>query len=798
MSSYLKTSIKKSFAESFLSELERNENQYLFFIGKGTPWQNEFSPDLYVDSVGSEFSVMNNIIGYKKINPDDIIFAISRYEWVTGTVYNQYSDSEDLFDDTNPKIFYVITDQNNIYKCLSNNNNSPSTVRPDQTIVSPFGTSDGYIWKFLGTAKESNLPFELTDYIPVEIAHHANDTETVNQYNTQIQAVNSSITRVDLSDSGFTGVSAGVYNQTITSSVLGLDSGTYYTISVGNFSTITNTKKKVIITDSISRQRINLRSGGSLQNYIGYVMRVDKSQVNGSQVNNYGIITAVTSTENDIDFTVENDAVDFVVTPTTGSQFSSVEITPHIRAVGDGYGLISKPNMNNSKQISSVTVVNSGKNYSNITLDIPTTKTSTSVHPILTGVLSPKNGHGSNILSELGTQDILIIVEISEEDSEKIVGSPESSYRQFGIIKNPVLSNGSREIAGKSNLYFRDITLFPNSGTDLSLDSIAFPSTGTSFIFGKETFSCARVVGIKSTRNSSNNNFLVVRTVSSHQNFVTRLDRPNNYSVQFSAAPAGNFTVGERIQQIVPAGTVIGGVGGISYGYALQSFGTVVFHSGNVADVIFDSGSLFVSGYMVEGELSGVTATVSSISPKYGEDVSVAYYPSGSQSYAFLNDVSSQQNLYRIVEVGSPYFETGSAPAFRGLHVLDIATSVSGVTGLLDTTTTPLTPNSFSVGSMVVQGSTSSSYFSYATGRVYKWDFVNPSYGRLYLTGVNGNFKNVEVDGITGSVLQGFIVSSVSLPEIDRTSGEIIYIDNIRQIKRTIGQEEEFRLRLGF
>lgn len=797
MSSYLKASIKKSFAESFLSELERNENQYLFFIGKGTPWQNEFSPDSYVDSVGSEFSAMNNIIGYKKINPADIIFAISRYEWVTGTVYNQYSDSVDLFDDTNPKIFYVITDQNNIYKCLSNNNNSPSTVRPDQTIVSPFGTSDGYIWKFLGTAKESNLPYELTDYIPVEIAHHANDTETVNQYNTQIQAVNSSVTRIDLSGSGFTGASAGVYNQTITSSVLGSESGTYYTISVGNFSTITNTKKTVKITDSISRQRIN--STSSLQDYIGYAMRVDKSQVNDSQVNNYGIITAVTSTSNDIDFTVENDAVDFVVTPTNGSQFASVEITPHIRAVGDGYGLISKPNMDNSKKISSVTVVNSGKNYSNITLDIPTTKTSTSVHPTLTGVLSPKNGHGSNILSELGVQDILIIVEVSEEDSEKIVGGPESSYRQFGIIKNPVLSNGSREIAGKSNLYFRDITLFPNASTQSTLDATAFPSTGTSFIFGKETFSCARVVGIKSNRNATNNNFLVVRTVSSHQNFVTRLDRPNNYSVQFSSAPASgrNFTVGERIQQTVPAGTEIGG---ISYGYALQSFGTVLFHSSgsNVADVIFDSGSLFVSGYTVEGELSGVTATVSSVSPKYGEDVIVSYYPPSSQSYAFLSNGSNQQNLYRIVEVGSPYFGAGSAPAFSGLHVLDIATSVSGVTGVLDTTTTPLTPNSFSVGSMVVQGSTSSSYFSYATGRVYKWDFVNPSYGKLYLTGVNGNFKNVEVDGITGSVLQGFIVSSVSLPEIDRTSGEIIYIDNIRQIKRTIGQEEEFRLRLGF
>lgn len=789
MASYLKASIKKSFAESFLSELERNENQYFFFVGKGTPWADEFSPDGYVDSVGSEFAAMNNIIGYKKINPRDIIFAIPRYEWTSGTAYDQYSDSEDLFDDTDPKVFYVITDANNIYKCLSNNNGAASIVKPELVISSPFGTSDGYIWKFLGTVKESNLPYELTDYIPVEIASTTSDTETVNQYNTQIQATNSSITRVELSGAGFTGASAGVYDQTITASVLG-DIGTVYTISVGAFAEQTPTKKTVSITDSVSRQRITDRAGvGGVNNYIGYAIRVDYSGVNRSQVNNYGIITGVNAGTNQIDFVVENDAIDFVVSPTTSTQFSSLEITPHVRVVGDGYGAVCRPNMNSLKRIASVTVVDGGKNYSNATLDIPTTKKSTSLHPTVTAVLSPKGGHGSNILSELGTKDVLIIVEISEADSENIIGGPESSYRQFGIIKNPVLSNGSGSVAGKSNLYFRDVTLYPN--TTINMDQTAFPSNATSFIVGKETFSCAKVDGIKSSRNSSTN-FLVVRTVSPTGNFVTRLDRPNDYYVVLGSVPSVNFISGERITQIVPAGTV---VGGISYGYNLESFGSVISYSGYTADVRFDSNTLFVAGYEVEGELSGVTATVSTLIPKYGEDVLVASTPTD-QVNIFVGD-GNTQNLYRIVEVGSPYFETGDAPSFSGLHVLDIASSVNGVSGSIDTTTAPLTPNSFSSGSTVVQGSTSG-YFSYATGRVYKWDFVNSSYGRLYLTGVNGKFKSVEVDGITGSVLQGYIVSSVTLPEIDRTSGDIIYIDNVRQIRRTVGQEEEFRLRLGF
>jgi hypothetical protein len=63
---------------------------------------------------------------------------------------------------------------------------------------------------------------------------------------------------------------------------------------------------------------------------------------------------------------------------------------------------------------------------------------------------------------------------------------------------------------------------------------------------------------------------------------------------------------------------------------------------------------------------------------------------------------------------------------------------------------------------------------------------------------VVGAFKSVASDGITGSTLGAYIVASVEEPEIDRTSGEILYIDNVRPISRNVGQQEEFRLRLGF
>jgi hypothetical protein len=50
------------------------------------------------------------------------------------------------------KDFYVLAENSgdyNVYKCLSNNNNIPSTVKPTGTGTSNITTGDGYIWKFL-------------------------------------------------------------------------------------------------------------------------------------------------------------------------------------------------------------------------------------------------------------------------------------------------------------------------------------------------------------------------------------------------------------------------------------------------------------------------------------------------------------------------------------------------------------------------------------------------------------------------------------------------------------------------
>jgi len=781
MASYLKASIQRSYAESFLTELERNENQYFFFIAKSTAWGNENSPDQYTDSVRAEYDVMNNIIGYKKLNPENVIFALPRYEWTANTVYDSYDDNVNLFDDTDPAIFYVVTDENNIYKCLNNGGSTnKSTIKPTLTISTPFGSADGYTWQYLATVKEGNLPYELTGYVPIEFSTLSSDPETQNQYNAQVQAVPSSITRMVVTNSS--GAALGVYPYAVSTANY---SG--FVLKVARVDSVSgdSRSKVVVITDTVSKGR--LADSSLYSNYVGYAMRVDSNTtVDRTQINNYGIITAVQTNGNEVRFTVTSDTIDFALTAAGTSGFASVEILPYIKITGNGTGAYAFPVMTTGNSISGVLMGNGGRDYSNVSAQVLSAKTVGTDHPTIRAIISPKGGHGSNILKELNVKDVLIIVEISEDDAENIIGG--GSYRQFGIIKNPLLGDGSGMIAGSNDLYYRDVSIIG----DRSISRAIFDGNAANVLIGTESYSSAKVMSIKSGGGSS---LVTLKTQNSAGKFVTKQDRVNDYIISLGSRSSTSFQSPEKVTQTVPAGTVFGS-SGVSFGYSFTVTGNVLDVSGATLTVRLTSDANFVTGISMTGVVSGATGTVSVVTPRNGEYVWVSTTTNTGQALIADNGAGVQKQ-YKIYEVGSPYFDLNAAPSYSGLHALELSTSVSPQTGAMDTTSAAFTQNSFSSGDTVTQGSTAS-YSQYASGKVYYWNFINSARGTLYLTDVVGSFNSVAVNGITGSTLGAFIVADVTLPEIDRTSGEVLYIDNVRPIQRNMGQKEEFRLRLGF
>lgn len=67
--------------------------------------------------------------------------------------------------------FYCVTSDLNVYKCIFNNNNSPSTVKPYGNTFELLQTADGYVWKYLYTIPTSSVNrFMSLDDMPVTVA----------------------------------------------------------------------------------------------------------------------------------------------------------------------------------------------------------------------------------------------------------------------------------------------------------------------------------------------------------------------------------------------------------------------------------------------------------------------------------------------------------------------------------------------------------------------------------------------------------------------------------------------------
>jgi len=184
---------QEQFVESF-SESSAN----VYYLGIGRPQAfatqtrgdsrteaqgSDTAPPTPIDSVYEEFNTFNDLLAAKKVTSSETSIVIPRRNWATGTTYDYYrhdyghfvtgstssvqtanSGATTLFDSN----FYVMTEDFNVYKCLDNNSDAASTVKPTGTSTSILSTGDGYKWKFMYTlsaAQQTN--FLSTDFMAV-------------------------------------------------------------------------------------------------------------------------------------------------------------------------------------------------------------------------------------------------------------------------------------------------------------------------------------------------------------------------------------------------------------------------------------------------------------------------------------------------------------------------------------------------------------------------------------------------------------------------------------------------------
>jgi hypothetical protein len=186
-------------AQQFVESFSEAANTVMYlFVGKNTAFPDDNSPPTPINSTANiEFTPWCDMYGAKRIQSSDVSHAIPRYNWTSGTVYTEYSDtSTSLLTDT----FYVMTEDYNVYKCLFNNAATASTTKPTGVSTSQFTTADGYIWKYMYTVTTSNaLKFLTTDYIPVQTLTSDGGED---QYDVQTAAVNGSINVIKVTSGG--------------------------------------------------------------------------------------------------------------------------------------------------------------------------------------------------------------------------------------------------------------------------------------------------------------------------------------------------------------------------------------------------------------------------------------------------------------------------------------------------------------------------------------------------------------------------------------------------------------------
>lgn len=298
-----------------------------FFIGKVDSWPDDNNPPQPVQSQYEIKTAFKNMVAAKLLTSANMSPVIQRIDWSQGTVYYAYNDNEDMFTKDSSgnltKYFYVRNQFDQIFKCLSNNSGSTSTIEP---ILQPGTTepsqtlylADGYKWIYVTTINKGlKKNFFDDNWMPIVIGSKG----------------------------------------------------------------------------------INVISTAGL------------GSINAINVTNPGDSTY-----------------------TDGFNSTIVDI------VGDGQGAAAYANVSGGL-VKDIIVTNSGNNYTYSTVTITPNSGFAGNNATANAVISPVGGHGSDPVSELGCNHLMISVEL--DGSENGLIPTDIQFRQLGIVVNPELLDGS-------------------------------------------------------------------------------------------------------------------------------------------------------------------------------------------------------------------------------------------------------------------------------------------------------------------------------------------------------------------
>ncbi len=481
ITSFFRTHSAKQFVESIT---ESANSIYYVTGGKHIPWDDDGNPDEPTGSVSESIDVYNDMSYGKNITLNDVQHMSLKYIWSSGTVYSIYDDVSGTLETDQ---FYVVALESSdyhIFKCIGNNNDGQSTIKPLRSQTSPddasYKTSDNYEWKFMYTILAADWDKFTTDnFIPI-----FPDADVSGN------AVNGALDHIVVTTAGLN------YNA--------YANGTFAEVTVNGNSLIYALQS----SDFVLSGNNNFYTDGAF--YI-------KSGVGAGQIKSV-IQYIITGSQR---LVILDSA--FGVTPSTSSIW---EITPNVDIDGDGINAAGRAIINaTSNSVYSVEIINRGQDYTyadativgntgtlDANSDVILANTS-----IVRPIISPDGGNGSDAINELFGSKVGISVQFSNNEGSVI--STNNDIRQFTILKDPLFANVELtisdlvssfvdgEVATQENGASGEVT-FTNSSTIRITDVDGIFVTAET-ITGADTGATANVTAVLSNPSRVGSNFNV-------------------------------------------------------------------------------------------------------------------------------------------------------------------------------------------------------------------------------------------------------------------------------------------------
>ena len=403
MSAIIHNSFRKFNADNFIDFIDGTPKVLYLGIGKNDPWNGnsvgEYVDGTYsdvaipvpIDTTAAPFLHYADLLAVKRITSPSVSHVLKRVDWTTGTVYVEYNHNTDDMIDQN---FFVMTDQYNVYKCISNYGGVNSTAKPTGQGTGIITTADNYRWKFMFEIQQADvLTFVTPDWIPVNSPGTDNQQK---QKDVEANAVDGAVEHITVI-SGGTGYiwNVGTSAALGTTNTIQLASGSGNHLADDYYNNMT-----VYISDGTGSGQIR-----TISDYIG-ATQIATVSVNWTTVPDgtsvYQVGPAIT------------------LTGSTGSIVSSARVSSVISGVIKTVSMFSVGSNNRS---ATATVSSGGGTAAEL---LP--------------MISPVGGHGKNAVSELGGAYVMLNTRLIgfEEDIVPI----DDDFRKVHLIASPMLVDG--------------------------------------------------------------------------------------------------------------------------------------------------------------------------------------------------------------------------------------------------------------------------------------------------------------------------------------------------------------------